>query len=319
MHAIRLHAFGPAENLLYEEVEDPHPGLGQVRIAVAAAGIHLIDARIRSGVRMGPLPLPDLPAIPGREVAGNVDAIGPDVNGRWLGARVVAHLGMASAGYAELALAPVTSLHRLPAYVADDAAVAMIGTGRTTMAILDLARPTADDVVLVMAAAGGIGTLLVQAARESGATIAGVAGGPSKVELVKELGADVAVDYTQPGWLDEVRDGLGGRPVSLLYDGVGGEVARDALALLGDGGRVVVHGWSAGGRTEPPRDDPRGLQLLTLPRPEHPRVFEGRSLGALASGRLVPVVGQHFPLARAAIAHTALESRATMGKTVLVP
>ncbi len=88
MHAIRLHAFGPAENLRYEEVDDPEPGAGQVRIAVSAAGVHLIDTSLRAGQQMGPLPLPDLPAIPGREVAGTVDGLGQGVAPSWLGARV---------------------------------------------------------------------------------------------------------------------------------------------------------------------------------------------------------------------------------------
>jgi NADPH2:quinone reductase len=111
---------------------------------VAAAGVHLIDTKLRSGVRMGPLPVPELPAIPGREVAGVVDTIGPGVAESWLGRRVVAHLGAASGGYAELAV----RVHVLPDGVADDIAVAMIGTGRTAMAILDAARIEDDDVVL---------------------------------------------------------------------------------------------------------------------------------------------------------------------------
>ena len=98
MHAIRLHEFGPATNLTYEEVPDPEPGPGQVRIAVAAAGVHLIDTTIRSGAQAGAFPLPELPAIPGREVAGVVDALGAGVDEGWLGRRVVAHLGAASAG-----------------------------------------------------------------------------------------------------------------------------------------------------------------------------------------------------------------------------
>src|SRR5215207_3780210 len=103
MHAIQQHAFGPAENLVYEEVDDPVPGEGQARIAVETAGVHLVDTLIRKGETGGPFPLPDLPMIPGREVAGTVDATGSGVDGRWLGQRVVAHLGMASGGYAELA------------------------------------------------------------------------------------------------------------------------------------------------------------------------------------------------------------------------
>jgi NADPH2:quinone reductase len=198
MRAIRLHAFGPAENLRYEEVDDPEPAEGQVRIAVAAAGVHLIDTKIRAGVRMGPMPLPELPAIPGREVAGVVDALGPGVAQEWLGRRVVAHLGAASAGYAELAVREVDHLHALADGVPDDVAVAMIGTGRTAMAILDVARIGAGDVVLVTAAAGGLGSLLSQAARHAGATVVGAAG-PAKLDRVA---ADVVVDYTRPGWPD---------------------------------------------------------------------------------------------------------------------
>jgi NADPH2:quinone reductase len=96
MRAIRLHDLGPPENLRDQEVDDPEPGSGQFRIAVAAAGVHLIDTKLRSGVRRGPLPLPELPAIPGREVAGVVDTIGPGVAESWLGRRVVPHLGAAS-------------------------------------------------------------------------------------------------------------------------------------------------------------------------------------------------------------------------------
>src|SRR4051812_7232479 len=144
MHAIRLHAFGPAANLRYEEVDDPRPGPGQARIAVAASGVHLIDTALRAGRPMGPLPLPDLPTIPGREVAGVVDSVGSEADGRWVGQRAVAHLGPASGGYAELAVRETEALHRLPEGLADDAAVAMIGgTGRTALAILEVAALTA--------------------------------------------------------------------------------------------------------------------------------------------------------------------------------
>ena len=114
MHAIRLHAFGPPESLRYEHVEDPRPGPGQARIAVAAAGVHLIDTALRAGRAMGPLALPELPTIPGREVAGVVDAVGPEVDEAWLGRRVVAHLGPAGGGYAELAVREADALHALP-------------------------------------------------------------------------------------------------------------------------------------------------------------------------------------------------------------
>lgn len=109
----------------------------------------------------------------------------------------------------------------------------MVGTGRTTMAILELAAPVADDVVLVTAAAGGIGALLVQAAHGVGAMVVGVAGGPEKVALVREIGADHAIDYTRLGRPDAVREALAGRSVTPALDGVGGQVGRCALELLG--------------------------------------------------------------------------------------
>jgi len=317
MRAVRLHAFGPAENLRYEEVDDPEPAAGQVRIAVAAAGVHLIDTTIRSGIQMGPLPLPELPAIPGREVAGTVDALGPGVTGDWLGRRVVTHLGAASSGYAELAVREVERLHALPESVADDVAVAMIGTGRTAMAILDVARIGGGDVVLVTAAAGGLGALLSQAARQAGATVVGVAG-PSKLDRVT---ADVAIDYTRPQWPQEVRQALAGSEVTVSLDGVGGEAGRAAFELLARGGRHVLYGWSSGEMTPISSGDivARSLTVTSaLVQPESMRELEERALAAAADGRLVPPLTR-FPLADAAAAHAALESRATTGKVVLTP
>jgi NADPH2:quinone reductase len=316
MRAIVLHEFGPPENLRYEEIDDPEPGAGQVRIAVASAGVHLVDTIIRRGVDHGPYPQPQLPAVPGREVAGVVDAVGPDVGDEWLGRRVVAHLGAASAGYAELAVREVDALHTLPDGLADDAAVAMIGTGRTTMAILDVAQITPEDVVLVTAAAGGIGSLLVQAARAAGARVIGAARGTGKVQHVRELGADRAVDYAAPGWEDEVGE------VTVLLDGVGGELGRSAFERLAPGGRAIVFGGASGGPIQFDVWDlyRRGLTVSAAigARPRTMRALEERALAAAADGSLVPAV-ERFPLAEAAAAHAAIEARATIGKVVLVP
>jgi NADPH:quinone reductase len=305
MRAIRLHEFGPAENLRYEEVPDPDPSAGQARIAVAAAGVHLIDTAIRSGRQMGPMPLPSLPDIPGREVAGTVDRVGEGVDEAWLGRRVVAHLGPASRGYAELAVREVEHLHALPDGMPDDVAVAMIGTGRTAMAILDVARIIPGDVVLVTAAAGGLGALLSQAARRAGARVIGAAG-PGK-----PVAADVVVDYTLEGWADDLED------LTVVLDGVGGAAGRAAFERLARGGRHVVYGWSAGEMTPITTGDivDRSLTVSSaLVRPGDLRALEER---ALSSG-LTPLVTS-FPLAEAAAAHAALEARRTVGKVMLVP
>ncbi|MCP3800616.1 zinc-binding dehydrogenase [Allokutzneria sp. A3M-2-11 16] len=327
MRAIRQYEFGPAENLLYQEVPDPVPGEGQVRIRVAASGVHLIDTTIRSGTGGGPMPLPELPMTPGREVAGVVDALGPDTDPVWLGRRVVAHLGMASGGYAELAVANAESLYEIPSGVEDGAAVAMIGTGRTTMAVLDAAAITASDVVLVTAAAGGIGNLLVQHARNIGATVVGLAGGSAKVDLVRGLGAEIAVDYTQEDWAAQVRSELGDRAITLVLDSVGGPVGQASLDLLGAGGRIYFFGWSAGETTKISQDDLWAKSITAgvaigpaiVARAGGLRVLERRAMDALAKGELVPLVNPPIPLSDAAAAHTALVSRATIGKVILIP
>ncbi|MFI1440235.1 zinc-binding dehydrogenase [Streptomyces fructofermentans] len=327
MHAIRLHAFGPAGNLSYERTDDPVPAPGQVRVAVAAAGVHVLDTAIRAGHR-GPLPeLPELPTVPGREVAGTVESLGEGVARTWLGRRVVAHLGFRPGGYAELAVTEVGRLHDIPANLDFAQAVAMIGTGRTALGILQFADLDKDSVAVVLAAAGGIGTLLVQYAKNAGATVIGLAGGPDKTARVGANGADLAVDYTAPGWPDRVGAFLGGRRATVVFDGVSGAAAREAVRLLDPaGGRHLVHGWSGEGLHDGSPYLVEGVSQQVLGPvmmsraggPDPVRTLELRSLAEAAAGRLVPAV-QRFPLSAAADAHRALESRLTTGKVVLEP
>jgi NADPH2:quinone reductase len=142
MLAIRQHDFGGPDVLRVDEIDDPVPAADHVRIRVAAAGVHLVDAALRRGQRLGPFGLPELPMVPGREVAGVVDAVGDQVDGPgWLGKPVVANLGPRGGGYAQLALAPVSAVHELPDDMSFDDAVAMVGTGATALAILETAAP----------------------------------------------------------------------------------------------------------------------------------------------------------------------------------
>ncbi len=225
MQAIRQYELGGPEVLLYEEVPDLEPGEGQVRIAVSASGVHYLDTSLRAGFTSAVHQPLQLPMTPGREVAGRIDAIGAGVDPSWLTKRVVAHLGLASGGYAEQALAAVASLHEVPEGMPCAVAVASIGTGRTAVGILDQAPVAADDVVVVTSAAGGLGVLLTQAAKEAGATVVGLAGGDEKVAITKAHGADVAIDYRIDGWDDVVRRELGGDLATLVFDGVGGKTA----------------------------------------------------------------------------------------------
>ncbi|NGY63884.1 zinc-binding dehydrogenase [Lentzea sp. NEAU-D13] len=314
MFAIRQYEFGPASNLLHEEVPDPEPTTGQVRITVAATGVHLVDTTIRKG-GFGPV---DFPMTPGREVAGVVTALGDDVSPDWLGRRAVAHLGQAGGGYAELAVANVTALHALPDEVSFEAAVAMIGTGRTVVGVLDAARLTSDDVVLVTSAAGGMGALFVQEARNVGARVIGLASG-EKLDHVMANGADAAIDYTRPDWADGIKD------MTVVLDGVGGEAGAQALKTLGPGGRQIIYGWASGEMTQisTPALFANSLTATVALGPglmrRGIRALEDESMAGLASGRFVPLINPPFALRDAAKAHEALESRATVGKVVLKP
>ncbi len=324
MHAIRLHHLGPPENLVLEEVPDPEPGEGQVGIRVRAAGVHVVDTALRAGRASGPLAGATLPTIPGREVAGVVDALGPGADPAWLGRRVVVHLGMVPGGYAERAVAAQASLHPVPDGLGDAEAVALIGTGRTTVGIVERSGLSGPDVVVVTAAAGGIGGLLVQIAAARGATVVALAGGDEKVARARELGAHVAVDYTRDGWEERAREA--GEP-TLAVDAVGGTTGRALLGMLAPGGRLAIVGWAPdAGPTEVTTADllARSLAAVVavgpgaLRGPGGLRGLEERALALWTSGEVGRVPVQAFPLEDAAGAHRAIEERRTMGKVVLV-
>ncbi len=322
MQAIRLHEFGPATNLVLEDLPDLRPGDGQVRIAVGASGVHLVDTTIRRG-EPGPFPSPGLPTIPGREVAGVVDQVGSGVDAGWIGSRVVAHLGMVPGGYAEQAVTDVANLIPVPDAVSLTDAAAVLGTGRTALGVLEIEPPRADDTVLVPSAAGGLGWLLVQSALEVGARVVAAAGGPERTAALAELGATMVGDYSQPDWADQVRDRVGG--ATLVYDGVGGDVGRSALELLRPGGRLMMFGFSSG---TPTRFDSQDLVSRSLsagwslgPRmmnlPGGIKGLAERAVAKVAAGEWSPLVTA-YPLADAARAHADLEGRRALGKVLLV-
>ncbi|GAA1725387.1 alcohol dehydrogenase catalytic domain-containing protein [Aeromicrobium alkaliterrae] len=305
MRAIRQHRFGPPDVLQLEELPTPEPAEGQVRVAVEAAGVHLLDTSIRSGDPSTPMGVPDLPMVPGREVAGVVDAVGPGIEPDWVGRRVVAHLGMASGGYAERAVVAADRAYAVPDGMSAEVAVAAVGTGRTAAGIVSLAGLTPDDVVAVTSAAGGLGVLLVQAARHAGARVLGLAS-PSKRDLVEHLGAEFVVDD------GDVPD------LTLVLDGVGGAVGRRLFARLVPEGRLVRYGWSSGEQNEYGDAGPRVVDVLGPYMVENLTRFEREAIDAAQDGTRVPLVTS-FALADAAEAHRALEERRTTGKVVLIP
>ncbi|MEW2386423.1 zinc-binding dehydrogenase [Micromonospora sp. NPDC047707] len=331
MRAIRQRRFGGPDTLRVEEVPEPRPGTGALRIVVEAAGVHLLDTTLRKGGD-GPFGSVALPATPGREVSGRVDAVGPGVDSSWLGKRVVAHLGDAGGGYAELAIAIAERTHVIPDELDADAAVAMIGTGSAAAAVLEATPICAGDIVMVTAAAGGVGHLLVQSVVQKGAHVIAAVGGPAKVDLIQKadlirhLGAHSVVDYRHEEWVQHVVELLDGRNLNVVLDGVGGQIGRAALELLSPGGWLTLFGWSSGTVTPLTADDlfARGVTATAavgarvVVRRDGMRPLERAALDAAAAGRWRPLTTR-FPLEDAATAHAALENRRTVGKVVLTP
>ena len=234
------------------------------------------------------------------------------------GRQVVASLN-GTGGYAERAVSPVARLIGIPDGLAMRDAVALLADGRTALALARHADLRAGETVLVEAAGGGVGTLLVQIARRAGARVVALAGQPRKLALARDLGADVTVDYSHDGWERQVRD-LAGQ-VDVVFDGVGGDIGLAAFGLLGAGGRFCPFGMASGSFAPVPPELARDRQVTVRAgaggSPEELAELARTALAEAAAGRLRPVVGQEFELAEAARAHAAIEARQTVGKTLL--
>lgn len=316
MRVVWLTELGGPDVLVPGDAPDPRPGPGQVVVDVAYANVTFVETQFRA-TGFGPVQ-PEPPMVMGNGVGGVVTALGAGVDGDLLGRRVVASTG-GSGGYAERVAVDAAGLVDVPDGLDLDTAVAVMADGRTALLLVRKAELHDGDRVLVEAAAGGVGTLLVQLAAAAGAWVVAAAGGEAKAKLALDLGADLAVDYRESGWPDTVRDATGG--LDVVFDGVGGAIGRAAFELLGRGGRMLSYGLASGewaGISEP-RARERGVSLVQARgTPDELRALTVRALAEAASGRLRPVIGQRFPLERAADAHAAIESRATSGKTLLV-
>jgi NADPH:quinone reductase len=318
MQVIVLSEFGPPGVLVPATADDPVPGPGQVVIAVDFANVTFVETQLRAGNAPFPVPADALPMIPGNGVGGTIAALGPGVDAAWLGRRVVSSTG-GSGGYAERAAVPTSGLIEIPAGVAIDDAVALLADGRTAGALVRAAVLRAGEWVLVEAAGGGVGTVLTQLCVLAGARVAAAARGEDKLKLARDLGAELAVDYDAPGWAARVRAEAGG--VDVVFDGVGGAIAAEAFELLRAGGRMLSYGLASGSFARIP-DDIAAVRHVTLLRgvpvaPAEAVELTRAALDEAAAGRLRPVIGQRFGLTDAAKAHAAIESRSTIGKTLL--
>lgn len=313
MKAVWLTAYGPPEVLVVRDTPDPTAGPGEVVVDVATASITFIETLVRAGRAPWRGGGHQPPYVPGNGVGGTVTALGDGVDEAWRGARVVTTTG-GRGGYAERVAVTAANLIPVPEGVDLRVATALLADGRTATGLVELAAPQPGEVALVEAAAGSLGTLLVQLCRSAGASVVAAAGGHRKLAVARELGADRLVDYSSPQWTD------GLPPVDIVFDGVGGDVGAAALANLRPGGRFLMFGFASGSATTPDRDDVTVLGFESLGSlGARASELTTKALAAAVAGRLYPVIGQVFPLADAAHAHAAIETRATIGKTLLVP
>jgi len=319
VRAVVIREFGPPEVLQPAEMADVAAGPDEVVIDVEYANVTFVETQIRAGRPPHPSMLPALPAILGNGVGGTVaDAGAGSAGGSGSGRPVVASLN-GTGGYAERAVSPASRLIEVPDGLALRDAVALLADGRTALAVARQAVLRTGETVLVEAAGGGVGTLLVQIARQAGARVVALASQPRKLALARDLGADLTVDYRHDGWEQQVRDFAG--QVDVVFDGVGGDIGRATFGLLGPGGRFCPFGMASGSFAAVPPELARDREVTVRAgaggSPEELAALARTALAEAAAGRLRPVIGQEFPLAEAARAHAAIEARETVGKTLL--
>jgi NADPH2:quinone reductase len=322
MRAIRIHGFGGVEALELDELEVPRPAAGEALVRISAIGVNFIDIYQRSGQYRGALPL-----TLGQEAAGVVCELGAGVDPALLGARVA--YAMQPGAYAEYAAVPAWKLVALPDAVSEQVAAAVMLQGMTAHYLSHSTWPLQPgDVALVHAAAGGVGQLLVQLARQRGARVIGTVSTGAKAAIARRCGADVVVDYTREDFVAVVQRETNGRGVDVVYDSVGRTTFEQSLAALRPRGMLVLYGQSSG--AVPPFDpqvlNARGSLFLTRPTLLHYSASRDELLGragalfaAIDAGALQVQIDSVYPLAEAGAAHTALAGRATSGKVLLVP
>ncbi|MEU7909072.1 zinc-binding dehydrogenase [Actinoplanes sp. NPDC049118] len=319
MRAIQVASFGGPEVLTPAELHDPVAGPGQVVVGMAAADVIFLDTLLRSGWGQDFFPRTP-PYVPGGGGAGSVVEAGEGVDPAWIGRRVVVR---AEAGYAERVVAEIGAIVPVPDGLSTEAAAALMHDGATALLMDRLGGPEKGEWVLVSAAAGGAGSLLVQLAVEAGARVVAAASSDAKLALARKLGAEVVVDYTRPDWVARVREATGGG-AALVYDGAGGPLGTAALNAVADGGRFVTYGTADGfAAPDPESAARRGIRVHAPlldgpPDPATVREYLGLALERGAQGRLVPAIGATYPLERAADAHRALAARTTIGKSLLL-
>jgi NADPH:quinone reductase-like Zn-dependent oxidoreductase len=321
--AIVVERHGGPETMVLKRTSAPPPGPGEVRIRHTAIGVNYIDVYVRNGF----YPLLTPPGTPGMEAAGEVIDVGAGVVGILPGDRV-AYACPPVGAYAQYRTMKADQIVVLPPDIDDDTAAALMLKGMSAEYLLRrTCRVRRGSTVLVHSAAGGVGLLLCQWAKHLGATVIGTVGSADKARLARAHGCDVPIVYTERDFVADVRDATGGRGADFIYDGVGGETFRRSFEALAPCGHLVSYGQASGPIAQ---IDPALLSTKSATvsrpvlfhytaRPETLREMSGNVFEMVRRGALRVTINQRFPLAQAAEAHRALESRATTGATLLVP
>ncbi|KJK51058.1 NADPH:quinone reductase [Lentzea aerocolonigenes] len=313
MRAVRVHEFGGPEVLRTDEIPAPVAGPGQVVVGLAVADVIFLDTLLRGGWGGEFFPRHP-PYVPGGGGAGHVLAVGEGVDPAWLGRHVV---GRGPEGYAEQVVFSAEEIVAVPEDLGSAEAAAVLHDGATAVNLSRRVKVEQGDWVLVTAAAGGAGSLLVQLMRDAGARVIAAARGETKLALARELGAEVTVDYSLDGWQHQVP------AVGVAFDGVGGALGKAAFETVATGGSFVTYGSSDGfADIDPELANARQVHvdnvLAAAPDPATVREHLTEALDLTAQSRIRPVISATYPLAQADKAHRSLEQRTTLGKSLLL-
>jgi NADPH2:quinone reductase len=322
MKAIRVHKYGDASQLSYEEIAKPTPKVGELRVQVEATGLNFIEIYLRTGLYQGKLPF-----TPGDEFAGTVDALGEGVTDFRIGDRVATASG--DEGYAQYSIAPAEKTIKVPDGISAEQAAAVMLQGITAHYLAKSTYPLKPgETVLIHAAAGGVGQLLVQIAKMSGARVLATISSEEKAKIAKEVGADEVILYSKVDFAEEVNRLTKGRGVDVVYDGVGKKTFLKGLDCLKPRGMMVTFGNASGA---PEAIEPRILVRkgsLFLTRPSIGHYLQDREeflwrandlFDWIQAGQLNVRVDKAFPLEKAADAQRYMEAGSTKGKVLLIP
>ena len=321
MRAWQVHELGePQDVLRLDDVPEPVAGPGLLRLRVDAVALNFPDVLLCRGTYQE---RPELPFTPGLEVCGTV------LDGPREGERVMAAPGLPRGGLADQVVVPETGVHAVPDDLPSTQAAAMHITYQTGYVGLHRrARLQPGETLLVHAGAGGVGSAAIQLGKAAGARVIATAGGPEKVGVCEELGADVAVDYLAEDFVGVVKDVTAGRGADVIYDSVGGDVFDRSRRCVAFEGRIVVVGFAGGRMADAPTNHAlvKNYSIVGLHwglyRQYEPQVFAEThaALLELWSRRAIdPLVGTELPLESAPEALTRLSDRRTVGKVVLLP